>query len=125
MIGRWYGESKTSDGRTLRWITERENNGTYRTEYLLGRSQDETNEEESVELGQWGLSGSIFFTIQRAWSKDGETQRADPGNVYSYDAYELISINDRTIEYLSAGSGKRFMVRRVTPNFKLGGKRSQ
>jgi hypothetical protein len=119
MIGRWFGEGRTSDGRTLRWVTDRENNGTYRTDYLLGLSPGETVHEESTEIGQWGLSGSIFFTIQRAWARNGETQRADPGNVYSYDAYELVSMSERSIEYVSAGTGKRFLVRRVTQDFQL------
>jgi hypothetical protein len=125
MVGRWYGETQTSEGRILRWITERENNGSYRTQYLLAKTEPGVESEESVEIGQWGLSGAIFFTIQRAWTRNDETQRADPANVYSYDAYELITLNERQLEYVSAGSGKRFMARRVAPDFQLKSKISK
>jgi hypothetical protein len=115
LVGRWYGESTTPDGRLLRWLTDREANGTYRTHYLLLKER----QEESTEVGQWGLSGSVFFTIQRAWIRDGETQRVDSSNVYSYDAYDLLQVSEQNLEYRSASSGKRFVVRRVSPNFEL------
>jgi hypothetical protein len=115
LIGRWYGESTTPDGHLLKWLTDREANGTYRTQYLLMKSVY----EESTEVGQWGLSGSVFFTIQRAWIRDGETQRVDSSNVYSYDAYDLIQVSEQSLEYRSASSGKRFLVRRVSSNFEL------
>jgi hypothetical protein len=116
LIGRWYGESTTADGQSLRWVTNREANGTYRTQYLLNKAEP----EESIEIGQWGLSGSVFFTIQRAWIRNGETQRVDSSNVYSYDAYDITLIAEQSLEYRSAGSGKRFMVRRVATSFELG-----
>jgi hypothetical protein len=96
-------------------LTERESNGTYRTQYQLQNGEI----EESVEIGQWGLSGSVLFTIQRAWIRQGETQRADPSNVYSYDAYDLINLTEQRLDYRSAGSGKQFSVRRVAASFEL------
>jgi hypothetical protein len=115
LVGRWYGETKTEKGDRLRWLTDREANGTYRTQYMT--SSDEG--EGSVEIGQWGLSGSVLFTIQRAWIRNGDTQRTDAANVYSYDAYDLLSLSENRLEYRSAGSGKRFVVRRVPSNFEL------
>ena len=117
LVGRWYGETTTLDGRTLRWVTDRDSNGTYRTQYHSSKPDGDI--EESIEMGQWGLSGGVFFTLQRAWVRNGESQRADPANVYSSDAYDLLTLNERTIEYRSVGSGKRFTVRRVTPEFQL------
>jgi hypothetical protein len=120
LVGRWYGESKTADGRRLRWLTERDAGGTYRTQYFMTPlDASNSNELESVELGQWGISGSVLFTIQRLWIKGEETQRADPANAYTYDAYDLLSINERTVEYASVGSGKLFVVRRVSTDFEL------
>lgn len=117
LIGRWYGETTTQDGRRLQWMTEREANGTYRTHY---RSQTgDGGIEESTELGQWGVSGGVLFNLQRAWVRNEETQRADPGNAYSSDAFDLLALNEQTIEYRSAGSGKRFTVRRVGPEHRF------
>jgi hypothetical protein len=115
LVGRWYGETKTEKGDRLRWLTDREANGTYRTQYVT--SSDEG--EGSIEIGQWGLSGSVLFTIQRAWIRNGDTQRADAANVYSYDAYDLLSLSENRLEYRSAGSGKHFVVRRVQSSFEL------
>jgi hypothetical protein len=116
LVGRWYGESMTADGQSLKWVTNREANGTYRTQYLLNKDEP----EESIEIGQWGLSGSVFFTIQRVWIRNGETQRVDGSNAYSYDAYDITNIAEQSLEYRSAGSGKRFTVRRVGTSFELG-----
>lgn len=117
LLGRWYGETTTQEGHRLQWITEREANGTYRTHY---RSQmGNGSVEESIELGQWGISGSVLFTLQRAWIRNEETQRADPGNAYSSDAFDLLALNEQAIEYRSAGSGKRFTVRRVGPEHRF------
>ncbi len=116
LVGRWYGETKTADGQSLRWLTHREANGTYRTQYLVNKAEP----EESIEIGQWGLSGSVFFTIQRVWIRNGETQRVDGSNVYTYDAYDITHIAEQSLEYRSAGSGKRFTVRRVGTSFELG-----
>ncbi len=120
LTGRWFGETSMPDGQVLRWVTDRDVNGTYRTQYHATRSNGET--EESVEMGQWGLSGGVYFTLQRAWIRNGENLRADPANVYSSDAYDLLSINDRTIDYRSVGSGKRFTAKRVGPEFRLPGR---
>jgi hypothetical protein len=120
LVGRWYGESKTADGRRLRWLTERDAGGTYRTQYFMTPPDgSNSNELESIELGQWGISGSVLFTIQRLWIKGEETQRADPANAYTYDAYDLLSINERTVEYASVASAKLFVVRRVAIDFEL------
>ncbi len=116
LVGRWYGESTSAEGQSLKWVTHREVNGTYRTQYLLNTAEP----EESIEIGQWGLSGSVFFTIQRAWIRNGETQRVDGSNVYSYDAYDITHIGEKSLEYRSSGSGKRFIVRRVATSFELG-----
>ncbi len=116
LLGRWYGETKTAEGQSLRWVTQREANGTYRTQYLLNKAEP----EESIEIGQWGISGSVFFTIQRVWIRNGETQRVDSSNVYSYDAYDITQIAEQSLEYRSAGSGRRFTVRRVGNSFELG-----
>ena len=67
LVGKWFGETQTTEGRKLRWLTERDANGTYRTQYYMARSEPQlggsnlSNQsfEERVELGQWGVSGEI------------------------------------------------------------------
>ncbi|MDH3768465.1 MAG: hypothetical protein OES99_08435 [Gammaproteobacteria bacterium] len=115
MVGKWLGEVPGEHGLRLTLI-ERNENGTYR---LTFRSYKGARYEESVEVGLWGVSGSIYFTIMRGWIKEGEFVPADSTRAYFYDAYNISRLSSITLEFESLDSGHRFTNRRVGNDFQF------
>ncbi|MCR8921648.1 hypothetical protein NO559_02620 [Dasania sp. GY-MA-18] len=117
MAGKWYGEQPTKDGGTRKWIVERFIDGAYRVDFLNVKNDGVI--EKLSEVGQWGVSGPVYFSSFRGWLKDETIKFSDPSNPYNYDAYRIIQLNDKIFEYEHYSSGNRFTVKRVTSDFEL------
>ena len=117
MIGKWYGSQPTKEGGARSHIVERFPNGTYRITFRLYDPQGGYREQR--EVGHWGVSGPIYFTILRGWLEGDKMAPADPGDPYYQDAYKIITLNDEVFEYEHAASGNRFSIRRVPQDFEF------
>lgn len=116
MVGKWLGEARTDDDKLRLTLVERSANGTYRITF---RTYDGNDYEESVEVGLWGLSGPVYFTIMRGWMTGGGFAPADTTQAYFYDAYEVISLDQVSFDYRSLETGNRFGVQRVGNDFQF------
>ena len=65
MVGKWYGDQQTSEGGRKEWIDHRKNDGTYVIQFRITSKDGEV--QQSVEAGEWGVSGPIYFSIFKAW----------------------------------------------------------
>ena len=117
MIGRWYGEAPTDSGQTRRWVTERFPDGTYKVTFRTYTKDG--GYDDHVEVGEWGVSGSIYFTITKGVLVDGEIVGTDPGSTYYRDAYNIIRLDEQAFEYELVEPKVRFTVRRVDDDFQL------
>lgn len=61
MTGKWYGNMESEDKGKNEWLVERNLDGTYIIQF---KNTDKMgNVEKSTEIGEWGISGNIYFTI--------------------------------------------------------------
>ncbi|MBT8136073.1 MAG: hypothetical protein KJO54_03560 [Gammaproteobacteria bacterium] len=116
MVGKWLGEVRTEDDKLRITLSERSENGTYRITF---RTYEGSQYDESIEVGLWGISGPVYFTIMRGWMTGGEFRPADTTQAYYYDAYRIISLDETSFEYESVETANRFSVRRVGNDFEF------
>src|SRR6266849_1692080 len=76
LIGRWYGEQPMKEGGRRVQITEHCPDGTLTIGFHVVESSG--NLRDQTEVGWWGVSGSIYFTIIRGWLRGGRVAPADP-----------------------------------------------
>lgn len=112
MLGRWYGRAPTTDGGLREWLVERNPEGTYAVRFRT-RDGDGTVTEQ-VEVGEWGVSGPVYFTLMKGWVVDDEFRPADPTDGYFSDAYEILHLDAESMTYRSYDTGNTFTVRRVS-----------
>lgn len=115
MTGTWYGSQPKKGGGQHDWIVVRDNTGAYQITF---RSYDKNGDyEDSIEVGEWGISGPIYFSIFKARVKDGEFISVDPTNPYNRDTYKIISLSETEFIYESFTSDNRFTLKRVEDDF--------
>lgn len=73
--------------------------------------------ESQNEVGYWGVSGPIDFSIMTGWIKNGEYIPSDPEKAYFYDAYQIVELNDESFTYRSFDQQVEFKVRKVDDDF--------
>ena len=116
LVGKWLGESTSDNGDLQMTLVERRENGTYSLTFRRYKGRDY---KESVEVGLWGLSGPIYFTIMRGWMTGGRFEPSDTAKAYYYDAYKIEQLDGATFEYRSVENGGRFSNRRVGDDFQF------
>ncbi len=76
LLGRWYGEERTREGGKRLEIIDRYVDGTFKIQFRVtegsGKVWDQT------EIGLWGISGPVYFTITKGWLHDKDFSPADP-----------------------------------------------
>jgi hypothetical protein len=117
LVGKWYGEQPAKDGGTRQWVVERFIDGNYKIDFRIIK-KDGTIELAS-EVGQWGVSGPVYFSSFRGWVRGNGIEPSDPSNPYNYDAFRIIQLDDKNFEYEDYPTGTHFAVRRVASNFQL------
>ncbi|WP_139169352.1 hypothetical protein [Microbulbifer yueqingensis] len=118
MTGRWYGNQPTKEGGNREQIIERYPDGTYKVDFRIHK-MDGSFEAHS-EVGYWGVSGPIYFSIFKGWLQDGKILPSSPSNPYNYDAYEIVSLSEETFKYRSFRSDNKFTLIKVGAEFQLG-----
>jgi hypothetical protein len=117
MVGKWYGSLPTKDGGVRQQIVERYPNGSYKITFKVIDSKGKS--EESSEVGNWGISGPIYFTIFRGWLYSTGIEQADPSSPYNYDAYNIVSLTSDLFEYSHVTSGNKYKIQKVGPDFEF------
>ncbi len=117
MIGKWYGKQPTKDGGTKEEIIEKLPNGTYKIQFRV--TQPDGTKTERTEVGYWGVSGNIYFSIFKGWLSGSEIISANPTDPYNYDAYHIIELTTEKFEYQHVSTGNRYVNQRVGNDFKF------
>ncbi len=119
LVGTWYGEATTNEGQTRRWLRQNYAEGTYKLT-IRDYNLDATYLQQ-VEVGNWGVSGPIYFTIMKGWQQGSNFRAADPTDPYYYDAYEITQLTPVAWVYRHVDTQLRFVVKRVEEGFQLPG----
>jgi hypothetical protein len=115
LAGKWYGSQPTKNGGLRQHIVERSTDGKYKITF---RSYDRDGTfKDKTEVGFWGASGPVYFSMYRGSVEGGKFRPANPANPYNYDAYRILTLTSETFEYESYDSGNRYVVKRVSSDF--------
>jgi hypothetical protein len=114
MIGRWYGEAKLEGGGDRMWLAERFPDGSFQIDFVFRTPHGDENQ---TEVGLWGISAGVYFTITKGWIEQGVLQPASPEDASFYDAYEILELTERTFRYRHFGTGRSYHLRKVSPDF--------
>lgn len=115
MVGRWFGESATKDGGSIQHIVDRRADGTYQVWFRIREAGGRLSQQS--EVGFWGVSGSIYFTMTRGWVGKEGIRPVDSRDPTFDDAYEILAASDEEIRYKSVELGDEYVVRRVADEF--------
>jgi hypothetical protein len=117
MVGNWYGSQKTRDGGVYSWIIRRDVNGLYKLEGKIVSPTGDVKKE--VEVGEWGMGGTIYFTICKGWIKERNFAKSNPADPYYRDVYRILELTHDLIRYEHLDGGGSFTVRRVQEDFQM------
>ncbi len=98
----------TPDPDRDRLTTQRNADGSYRTDFV--RIDNEDSRDSQIEVGVWGLAGGIYFTAVRAYLHGGQLKQADTTDPDLYDAYQVEKITAEFFEYKDLRSNRRIRV---------------
>lgn len=116
-VGRWYGEEPQAGGVTKRWVVDAFPDGVFRITFRF--YQPDGGYRQQVEVGEWGISGPVYFLSTKGWVDDGMFLEADTRNGALYDAYKILKLDAKVFEYEHYVNGNRYAVRKVDTGFKL------
>jgi hypothetical protein len=106
--GKWFGAIKSENGDRHCWLSNRDPNGTYKTDFL---TEDVGMFERYTEAGTWVQSANAFVT--QVESKNGSNipvRRLE---------YAIVEISNDRMVYRHIPSGTVFAVQRVPQEFQL------
>lgn len=108
LVGLWMGEAQDSAGRTRKWTTRRNADGSYRTDFV--RIDNADSRDSQIEVGVWGVAGGIYFTAVRAYLHGEQLVQADTTDPDLYDAYRVERISDQVFEYVDLRTDRKIRV---------------
>jgi len=116
-VGRWYGEDRKHGQVTRRWVVDAFPDGVFRITFRF--YEEDGSYREQIEVGEWGISGPVYFLSTKGWVDDGMFLKADTRNGELYDAYRILKLEQQVFEYEHYVNGNRYQVRRVDTGFEL------
>lgn len=117
LVGKWFGEAPTNDGGRRLQIIQRDADGTFKVSFRVIEPSGKVFEQ--TELGLWGISGSVYFTITRAWIEGERVLKADPTDASLDDAYDVLELTKERFRYRSVQSNNEFSLSRVADSFEF------
>lgn len=118
MVGKWLGEIDIKGGGKQKWLVQRFPNGTYKIHFRIYLKDGSV--QNVIEAGHWGISGPIYFSINRAIAdENGEFRATDPSDPHYYDAYEIKEFTDKILRYRHFETDNEFQIKKVKPDFVL------
>jgi len=118
LVGKWLGQMPDANGDLQQWLVSRFADGSYRIHLRIDRNDGSLKEQ--IEVGMWGVSGPIYFTILKGWMKGGQFVPADMENPSFYDAYEILELDSDHMKYRTFGMIEMVLeVKRVADTFEF------
>jgi hypothetical protein len=117
LIGRWLSESDDSDGVHRVELSRLRADGSY--EMIFQGTRAGKIIERQTEIGIWGISGNIYFTIMQGYFMNGVTQPVSPTDPTYYDAYNIILLTPDTFKYSHVVEPFEFTQKKVADDYKL------
>lgn len=117
LVGRWFGSEITKNGGKVMWIAERLNDGKYKIHFRIIDASGK--QRDKIEVGEWGISGPVYFTIYKGDVDGDKVVPVDPTDPFNRDAYKILRLTNDIFEYESFDSANKYTVRKVSPEFKF------
>jgi len=117
LTGKWYGEQPLPNGGRRQHIIERNEFGQYRITFRVHEKSGQTTEQ--IEVGLWGVSGPVLFTIFQGLVEENRMTSVDPVDPHNYDAYKIIRLDAEKFVYQHYVSGNQYTVKRVPEDFEF------
>ena len=117
LVGFWFSDEPTKEGGRRYALSQKNADGTFKIHFRVIEGGRITMDE--TEVGLWGLSGPVYFTITKGWLHGYRLEPADPTNPYFYDAYEVLSLKEGEFKYRSYVIGDTYTSKKVQPDFEL------
>lgn len=117
LVGKWFGDARTKDGGRRLQITQRAPNGTYKVTFRVFEPSGQTWEQS--EVGFWGVSGGVYFTITKGWVDGDSFSEANPTDASLNDAYQIVELTQDRFIYRALQSGNEYSLSRVADSFEF------
>lgn len=122
LIGSWQGAKRQQlTNEDYQWLTHHFSDGTYRSIFrtsatannLESPPPETNNPPEQIEVGYWGVSGMVRYTIFRGWESPNGVIAAPPDEPSYYDAFLLQYLDENHMTYCNLETGESFTAVRV------------
>ena len=117
MVGKWYSRQSIKAGGVKEEILEFFPDGKSLITFKI--SDLNKNTQISRELGLWGVSGDIYFSIFIGHIKNSNLQKSNLGDPYNYDAYRILQLNESVFEYEHVTTGNRYTSKKVSADYEF------
>ena len=117
LIGKTYLDQPIKNGGRREILAFRDTNGTY--QFTFRTHDTKGNYKDRIEVGEWGVSGGIYFTIYKGWIEKDELVEADSRDPYNRDAYKIIYLDEKKFVYETMDGTVRYTAKLVPENFAL------
>ena len=118
LIGTWFRSQPIVGGGTDSEISVFREDGSYVFSFQRKNAVGQVTDEVS-ELGSWGISGDIHFTITLAMDDHGRRIAVNPADADNYLAYRVLELNDAVFAYQTVVTGNVFRLNRVENGFRF------
>lgn len=111
MVGSWYSDQPTKSGERKETTANLLSDGSYIINFKKTSAEGEVTNK--TEVGYWGISGDIHFTIFKGWIENEVVKLARPTDPYNYDAYKIIELTETTFKYVHVDTGDEFHAKKI------------
>ena len=118
LIGTWYSKQPLKEGGYRETIAAKYSDGTYKIRF---RARHENGTVvDNTEIGVWGFSGGVHFTIFRGWvQEDSSVIPSDTSDPYNYDAYQVLKLTQDEFEYRTFAGRKHIFCEKSQRKFRF------
>lgn len=117
LCGKWYGKSNLENNEKREWLMDRKNDGSYIITFIT--IDESGNRDKTIEKGEWGLSGRIYFTIFKSQIHNGSEIIADASDPTNRDSYKVLKLNNNLFRYKHLRTKGKYEVIKVNEGFEL------
>ncbi len=115
MVGNWYGIQTEGQDSVKQQLMERFTDGSYKLTTVHKRKEREVSNH--IEVGYWGVSGPVYFSIFKGWVKHDKLAPSDTSNPNNYKAYKILELTDKQFKYQSVSTGTTYSLKKVPKDF--------
>jgi len=109
MAGSWHGKQTLKEGGR-EWIVTRSAEGKYKIKLKSAQLNQ-------CEVGEWGVSGDIYFASTKGWLEGKKFTRADPKDPANRTAYDIVELTETTFSYRHRETGEVLTEVKVSDDF--------